>query len=146
MLTPFLLDHNTSVSLRDFLPGKNVKKSTDCGLSARADDMDVIDLALVRRLILVSSDVGLISKCKQFQRKNSCCLWGLLILPSGIEHQKRILSDLQKKKTLLRFREIESPLAWANIRDWNFLVKAELEGHPHVTELCDCGEWKKTAE
>ncbi len=145
MLTPFLLDHNTSELLRDFLPGTNVKKSTEWGLNARADDMDVINLASMRGLILVSSDVGLISKCKQFQRKNSCCLWGLLILPNGIEHQKRILSDLQKKKTLLKFREMDSPLAWANIRDWNFLVKAELKGHPHVTELCNCKAWEAAA-
>lgn len=145
MLTPFLLDQNTSELLGDFLPGNNVKKSTEYGLSARADDMDVINVAFMRGLILVSSDVGLISKCKQFQRKNSCCLWGLLILPSGIEHQKRILSDMQKKKTLLKFREVEAPLAWANIRDWNFLVKTELEGPPALTELCDCKAWKKTA-
>ena len=140
MSTSFLLDANTSATLKEFLP-KDSKKTVELGLSARADDMDVINLALLERAVLISSDVGIVSKAKTYQRQY-VCLYGLLILPNGIEHQRRILTDLKKGRKVLRFRDIERPLTWPRIRDLNFLVRAGLEGHPHVTELCDCKAWK----
>jgi hypothetical protein len=140
--TPFLIDADTSASLKDLLPGKNARKTTDFGLSIRADDLDVINLAFKQRSILVSSDVRFVQKCGHFQTKYGCCLWGLLLLPNGIEYQRRILSDLMKGRKVLRFREIRHPLTWASIRDLNFLVRAGMQGHPHVTELCDCKAWE----
>jgi hypothetical protein len=142
MAVPFLLDANISPSLESVLPDDRIKKTTDFGLSARADDMEVINLADMQDSILVSSDVGLIMKCRQFQRDNNRCLWGLLILPSGIEYQKRILKDLSKGRTVLQFKEIQHPLTWTQVREFNLLVRAELQGDPHVTPLCNCRAWE----
>jgi predicted nuclease of predicted toxin-antitoxin system len=92
---PFLLDDNLSEVLTELLPGQNVRKTVELGLSPRADDLHVINLAFEQRRILVSSDIRFIPKCRSFQTKNNCCLWGLVILPNGIEHQRRILSDFR---------------------------------------------------
>ena len=71
MSVSFLLDENASATLRELLPGKSARKTVELGLSARADDMDVINLAFEQRSVLVSSDVRLILKCRSLLFRNA---------------------------------------------------------------------------
>jgi hypothetical protein len=142
MNVPFLLDSSLSVLLKSSFRGATVEKITECGLQQNADDMDVIDLASRRRAILVTTDNGIVDKCKAYQKQHGC-LYGLFLLPDGFENQRRILDDFKGKRKRLRFHKIDQPLSWAKIRDYNFLVRAQLLGHPHVLELCDCKAWEE---
>ncbi len=142
MNVPFLLDSSLSESLKTLFPGGNAQKTNACGLSQNADDIDVIDLAYARRAVLVTTDHGIVTKCKAFQKQHDC-MYGLLILPNGIEVQRHILGDLRKERKKLRFHKLNQPLTWAKIRDYNFLVRTQLSGHPHVSELCDCEVWRE---
>jgi hypothetical protein len=118
-----------------------VQTTVQGGLSKDADDMAVIDLAYRQRGILVTTDHGIVNKCRQYQLRGGSCLFGLLVLPDGVENQRRILQDLKKGKKRLRFSKLERTLTWSIVRDFNFLVRAQSAGHPHVLELCDCRVW-----
>jgi hypothetical protein len=43
-----------------------------------------------------------VNKCRQYQLRFGLCLFGLLVLPDGVENQRRILQDLKKGKKRLR--------------------------------------------
>jgi hypothetical protein len=133
-----VLDNCMSVKLGTYFGGARLVTSVDCGLSSRADDMDVIAQASERRALLVTSDQGLLAKCKQYQAQRRTCLWGLLILPAGIETQRKILEDLRMHRRKLLHPKIDRPVTWKDAREDNLAVVARLQGNPEVTDLCDC--------
>jgi hypothetical protein len=62
----FLLDHMV-VGLKPDFRESVTETTLECGLKPHADDMEVIDLALRRHAILVTVDVKIIQKCKDYQ-------------------------------------------------------------------------------
>jgi hypothetical protein len=135
-----VLDNCMSLELAAYFGGARLVTSVECGLSSRADDMDVIEQASQRRALLVSSDRGLLEKCRQYQAQRRTCLWGLLILPVGIESQRRILQDLKLNRRKIAHPKIDRPVTWKDVREDNLAVVARIEGNPLVTDLCEC-EW-----
>ena len=113
------------------------------GLPKNADDMAVIDLAYRQGSTLATTDHGITNKCRHYQTRAGVCLFGLLILPDGIENQRKILQDIRKGKKRLRFSPLDRGLTWSLIRDYNFLVRAPSQGHPHVLEMCECKVWQE---
>ena len=105
---------------------------------ARADDMDVIELANRRHAILVTADYGIVRKCKIWQEQHRECLYGLLLLPQGIEFQRRILRDIKRGRRKLLHSQYERSATWLDVRDDNLLIQAHQEDFPQVGELCKC--------
>lgn len=98
----FLLDHMVLGLKPEFREGIT-ETILDGALKRDADDMEVIDLALIRHAILVTADVGILPKCTMYQDRSRDCLYGLLLLPDGIEIQKRLLSDLRQGAKQMRW-------------------------------------------
>jgi hypothetical protein len=134
----YLLDASVSAGLKDSFPRDAVVTSLECGLTARADDRDVINLALERRSLLITADQGFLQKCKNYQKQRGDCLFGLLILPQGIQFQGCILEDVERQRKKLLHPQIDRAVTWADVRDDNLVVIAHLEGNPTVIDLCDC--------
>ena len=63
----FLLDHMVLGLKPEFREGIT-ETILDGGLKPDSDDVEVIDLALTRHAILVAADVGILPKCKVYQR------------------------------------------------------------------------------
>lgn len=134
----FLLDHMV-VGLKPDFRESVTETTLECGLKPHADDMEVIDLALRRHAILVTVDVKIIQKCKDYQDRSARdCLYGLLMLPDGILIQRRILEELRAGTKQMRHSRYDRPLTWADVHDDNLLVKAHKSGDPDVEELCKC--------
>ena len=122
----------------DFRDGVT-ETTLECGLKPHADDMEVIDLASRRHAILVTVDVKIINKYRDFQGRSSRgCLYGLLMLPDGILIQRRILEEIKTGVKQMRHPHYDRPLTWADIHGNNFLVKAHKDGDPDVEDLCNC--------
>jgi len=143
--SPYLLDASVPPDLKDSFPRDAVVTSVECGLTARADDQDVINLALERRSLLITADQGFLQKCRKYQAQRQKCLFGLLILPQGIQFQERIIEDVATRRKKLIHPQIDRPVIWADVRDENLVVIAHLEGNPTVIDLCDC-PWDKPRE
>jgi hypothetical protein len=132
-----LLDMNLSPGLTEYFRGDAVL-TTELGLRPRADDFDVIALASDRHSILVTADQGFIRKCQIWQEQNRDCLYGLLLLPQGIEFQKRILADIQRRRRKLLHPQFQATVTWSDVHEENLLVQAHVEGFPQVSDLCKC--------
>jgi hypothetical protein len=132
-----VLDANLSPALADFFRG-DAALTTELGLRPRADDFDVIALASDCHSMLVTADQGFVRKCKIWQEQNRRCLYGLLLLPQGIEHQRRILADIQRRRRKLLHPHFETSVTWADVHDGNLLVQTHVEGFPQVSDLCKC--------
>lgn len=133
----FLLDHMVLALKPEFREGIT-ETILDGGLKPDADDMEVIDLAWRRHAILVSVDGKIIQKCKVYQDKSRSCMYGLLVLPDGLEVQKRLLGDLRQGTKQMRHARYDNPLTWADVHDDNLLVRVHKGGDPDVEELCNC--------
>ena len=132
-----LFDNCTSDDLGAFF-GAAELTSVRCGLNQRADDFDVIYLASERRALLVSSDYGILEKCKQYQQQRRTCMWGLVVLPTGIEIQRRILEEINLARRKILHPHFDGPVTWKNVRYENLAVIAHIQGNPQVLDLCDC--------
>jgi hypothetical protein len=133
----FLLD-NSVKHLRPFFPDGVTETTIDHRLAPHADDMDVIDLGRLRRAIIVTTDLKFPEKCQVYQRQKNTCLSGLLMLPDGVEAQKRVLGDLRSGKRKMQHPRYERPLTWADVNLDNLTVKLHRSGEPNISELCDC--------
>ena len=131
-----LLDMNLSSGLADYFP--DATSTTQLGLRPRADDFDVIALTNDRHSMLVTADQGFIRKCKVWQEQHRECLYGLLLLPQGIEYQRRFFEDIQRRRQKLFHPEFEAPATWADVRYENLLVEVHVDGFPCVSDLCKC--------
>jgi hypothetical protein len=140
MRPTFILDNNVK-HLKTLLPRGQAKTTVECGLRPEADDIAVIGLAYERKAILVTSDVGIVKKSKRFQSQRSVCLFGLLILPDGLEQQLRLLNDIRSRRKVFRHQQFERTVTWNNIREENLFVNARMAGQPGLQDLCDC-DWE----
>jgi hypothetical protein len=134
----FLLDTSVPADLKKCLPHDAVVTTIECGLTARADDLDVIKLAFERRSLLVTADKAFAQKCRMFQERRRQCLFGLLILPQGIQFQERFLEDFSRRRKKLLHPQIDRLGTWTDVREENLAVIVHLEGDPAVIDLCDC--------
>jgi hypothetical protein len=134
----FLLD-NSVKDLRPYFRDGITETTIDHRLAPHADDMDVIDLGWRRRAIIVTTDLKFPEKCKTYERQTNGCLAGLLLLPDGIEFQKRVLDELRSgKRKMLYSAHYSKPLTWADINGDNLIIKTYRDSNPAVSELCDC--------
>jgi len=134
----FLLD-NSVKDLRPYFRECVTETTIDHGLAPHADDMEVIDLGWLRRAIIVTTDLKYPEKCKTYERQKNSCLAGLLLLPDGIEFQKRILEELRTgKRKMLYFTRYKKPLTWVDVNQDNLTIKAHRDSNPDISELCDC--------
>jgi hypothetical protein len=136
----FILDNNVK-HLKQSFPKGTAKTSVEYGLQPNADDLEVIEVAWKKKTVLVTTDVAFEAKCGKFQWQRNACMYGLLLLPDGKEHQERILEDIRKGRKVFRHRHYQRSVTWNDIREDNMSVNARVPGHPEVKELCDC-EWK----
>ncbi len=139
----FLLDVSVSPQLGSSFFHGNALPSTAYGLRSDADDMDVIDLASDRHSLLITADIGFVQRCRRVQDQQKFCLFGLLVLPQGIETQRRILGDISKGRKRLVHPQFERPVTWADVHEENLLVVAHIDGCPQVSDLCHC-RWEES--
>jgi len=132
-----VLDVNLSPELAAFFRG-NAALTTELGLRPGADDFDVIGLASARHALLVTADQGFVRKCKIWQEQSRDCLYGLLLLPQGMELQKRIMTDIDRGRRRLLHPQFEGAVRWSDVHQANLLVQAHAEGSPKVNDLCKC--------
>jgi len=137
----FLLDRDVERAALD-LPRKSALTLSRVGLQENARDADIVREAYERRCIIVTSNgLDFTAAIKEFQRhtaKGTCReLWGLVVLPSGYETQRRILGDAGKR---LRFGG--KPITWADVAHQNYLVKLRRSGPPEVKRLPRCSYCK----
>ena len=133
----FLLDHAVLALKPEFREGIT-ETILDGGLKPDADDMEVIELAAKRHAILVTTDIRILPKYKSYQDRSKDCLYGLLLLPDGIEIQRKLLGDLRQGTKQMRHVRYDYPLTWADVHHDNLLVKVHKSGDPSVEELCNC--------
>ena len=126
------------VKLKDEFRSEITATTLDLGLTPHADDMDVIDLASRRHAIVVTVDDEYPKKIRIYQEHAKTCLYGLLLLPDGIEHQRRLLTAVRQGTKQIRHTRCDRPLSWADIHADNFLVKLHKGSEPEVEELCNC--------
>ena len=133
----FLLDRDVSKAASLF-PRKRTNTLADVGLSERARDSEIIREAWERGLTVVTCNGDdFVREINAFQsrttRTNCHELSGLVVLPNGYEHQKRLLQDLQDNLRL--GSEI---LTWADVAQKNCLVRVKKNGKPEVRRFKRC--------
>jgi len=136
----FVLD-NSVKHLKGLFPQGSAKTITECGLKEGADDIAVIDLCYKRDAMLVTTDLGIQQKCRQYQATKNDCLSGLLILPDGAEQQKRVLKDIQTGRKAFHHSHYKAKVSWLQLRHANLVINTRVPGQPSVQELCDC-KWE----
>lgn len=133
----FLLD-NSVKDLRPYFREGVTETTIDHELAPHADDLEVIDLAWYRSAIIVTTDLRFPEKCLLYQRQKNSCLYGLLLLPSGLEIQKRVLEELRSGKRKMIHSRYDKTVTWADVNHDNLLVRTYRESNPDVSELCSC--------
>jgi len=134
----YLLDSSIPGDLKEDFPRGAATTSTECGLKNDADDMDVIGLAFERKALLVTADRESAHKCRTYQDRRQRCMFGLLILPQGIEVQRRLLAELSGGRKKLLHRQYDRQVNWMDVHDDNLAVVVHMNGNPAVTDLCNC--------
>ncbi len=133
----FLLDHMV-IGLKPEFRGGVTHTTLEKGLKPDSDDVEVIDLAWKLHATLVTADVGILKKCKDYQAKRKACLYGLLMLPDNIVIQKRLLADVRTGVKKMFRPGRNRPLTWGDINQDNLLVKLHRGGNPVIQRLCNC--------
>jgi hydroxypyruvate isomerase len=133
----FLLDRDVS-KVSSLFPKKRTKTLAGVGLSENARDSEIVRKAWERGLTIVTGNgddfVREINAFQSRTKRNDCHeLHGLVVLPNGYEHQKRLLQDLQDNLRL--GSEI---LTWADVAQKNCLVRVKKNGKPEVRRFQRC--------
>src|SRR5690348_8954301 len=135
----FLLDEDVK-GLVSLFPKRRVKVLSDVHLRATATDMSIVRKAWNRQFVIVTGNGRDFRKAiDDFQQRGvgGCsCLWGLVILPSGEEVQKRVLSDMKALERRLRFKG--KRITWTDVHQENYEVRVMRTGDAHVTEHPRC--------
>jgi hypothetical protein len=133
----FLLDRDVSKVVSLF-PKKRTKTLADVGLSEKARDSEIVKEAWERRLTIVTGNGDdFVREIEAFQnrtKRNDCHeLHGLVVLPNGYEHQKRLLQGLEGK-----LRLGNEMLTWSDVAQKNCLVRVKKSGKPEVKRFKRC--------
>src|SRR6266566_9037424 len=93
----FLLDEDVK-ALRPLFPRKRVKTLAQMRLKPETPDADVVLKAWNRGFTIVTANADDFRKAiADFQQRavsDCACLWGLVLLPTGEEVQRRLLTNL----------------------------------------------------
>lgn len=111
------------------------------GLPPRAPDEDVIAAAAERKCILVTANgKDFVQKAMKYiaqssRRRTGSChdLSGLVILPTGLEIQRRLLREARQ-----RVRIYGRPLSWADVAAKSYYVRFKGSGPADVRLLPRC--------
>src|SRR6266436_5468363 len=128
----FLLDRDVQ-AVADALPASRVVTLAKVGLPATASDDAIIDKACMHRCIIVTANGGdFVPKAVAYIRQSSrrsqgrCHdLSGLVVLPNGLETQRRLL-----RKAPQRMRDPDGrPVTWLDVWARSYHVKLNRGGH-----------------
>jgi hypothetical protein len=102
----FLLDEDVK-ALKPLFPKKRVKTLAQVRLKPNSTDADIVLKAWNRGFTIVTANADDFRKAiTDFQRRgvsDCACLFGLVLLPTGEEVQRRLLTDLNAVERRLRF-------------------------------------------
>jgi hypothetical protein len=133
----FLLDEDVK-ALKPLFPKRRVKILADLRRKLDSDDAEIVEMAWNRGFTIVTANANHFRKAiVDFQRRGprgSCsCLYGLVILPTGHEVQRRLMSDRKAVERRLRFGD--EAITWKEVRKRNYEVRLLRVGAPRVVEL-----------
>src|SRR5262245_63936690 len=133
----FLLDEDVK-ALRPLFPKKGVRTLAQVRLKPNSTDATVIRMAWNRGFTIVTANADHFRKAiidfQERGRAGECsCLFGLVILPSGEEVQRRLLSSLKAVEQRLRFSG--KAITWKDVRKKPYEVRLQRSGAPRVAEL-----------
>jgi hypothetical protein len=133
----FLLDRDVS-KVGSLFPAKRTRTLTDIGLPQNAPDFEIVRAAWERRLTIITGNgdhfVKEIQKFLAQTKRDECHeMYGLVILPSGYERQKRLLQNVESK-----LRLGNEKLTWADIANKNCCVRVTRLGSAEVRRFPRC--------
>ena len=133
----FLLDRDVSKTASLF-PRRRLKTLADVGLPETARDSEIVREAWERGLTIVTGNGDdFVREINAFQARTTrgeCHeVYGLVVLPNGYEHQKRLLQGLEDKLRLGSER-----LTWMDIAQKNCFVKVKKNEKPEVRRFKRC--------
>jgi hypothetical protein len=135
----FLFDEDVKSIASQFRNKRRVRTLSQVGLPTTAHDRDIVRKAWGRQFIIVTGNKRHFKKrIEEFrgERGHCPCMWGLVILPSGEETQKRILIDFKDLERDLWLKK--KRVTWKDVHQKNYMVRAMKRGKPQVTELPLC--------
>lgn len=141
----FLVDRDVAKSAGSF-PRKRTHTTVQMGLAEDASDEAIVRLAWERELTIVTGNGDdFLREMLKFQRrtaKRDCHdLFGLIILPSGFEIQRRVLAGIEEK---LRFGGKQ--ITWADVWRKNYCVRIAKNGNPTISTFPQCIYCRKLQE
>ena len=135
----FLFDRDVQAAA-DALPRRRVLTPTKFGLPDNASDAAIVETASVNECIIVTANGNdfvreALRYISQSSRKSDGChdLNGLVILPSGLEVQRRLLRNAEKR---MRFDGL--PVTWADVWTRSYCVRLKKDGSAEVRLLPRC--------
>jgi hypothetical protein len=129
----FLLDRDVSKTASLF-----PKKRTLTVISESASDRQVVEQARRDECIIVTANGKDFRReidrfLRETKRKDCHDLFGLVILPSGYEIQKRLLEDVEA-----RMRYGQKSVSWFDVWRHSYCVRVKKGGAPEVRPLPRC--------
>jgi len=120
------------------LPHKRTLTLSDVGLPEEATDSQIVQEAYENRCIIVTGNgdhfKAAMLRFMRVQKKKQCYdLNGLVVLPTGHAHQKRLLEDAED-----RLRDGGRKLAWREVWDEDFYVRLKKSGLHEVWRFPPC--------
>lgn len=133
----FLLDRDIS-KIAALFPRKRAKTLSDVGLPESAADSEIVWEAWERKLTIVTGNGDdFVREINAFQGRTTRAgchdMYGLIVLPNGYEHQKRLLQGLDDKLLLG-----SASLNWTDVAQKNCLVRVKKNGKPEVKRFRRC--------
>ncbi len=136
----FLLDRDVQ-AVADALPASRVVTLAKVGLPATASDDEIIEAACENRCIIVTANGrDFVPKALAYIRQSSrrskgrCHdLNGLVVLPSGLEAQRRLLREGPR-----RMWYDDRPVTWLDVSGRSYYVRFKKLGRADVSPLPRC--------
>jgi hypothetical protein len=136
----FLLDRDVQ-AVADALPASRVLTLEKVGLPTTASDDAIIDVACERRCIIVTANgrdfrpkaVAYIRQSSRRSQGRCHDLSGLVVLPSGLETQRRLLREAPR-----RMRYGDRPVTWLDVWGRSYYVRLKESGLAGVSPLPRC--------
>jgi hypothetical protein len=145
----FLLDRNVE-ALVDLFPRGRAKTASQKGIPDVATDAEIVRNAWLAQETIVTADSRdfrrAITRFFGQRRAGNCtCMFGLVVLPSVLATQRRLLKN--------RLRDLEGRLhvgrrrrTWKDVSHQNYEVRVGRTGRARLTELPLCRECEEDSE
>ncbi len=120
------------------MPRKRTLTLGKVGLPENADDSLIVREAYKRKCIIVTANgehfVPEMLDFMRIRKKKQCYdLNGLIVLPSGYEHQKRLLENAED-----RLQEVGKKLTWADVWAKDYYVRIKKSGIHEIKPFPPC--------